>query len=401
MGADAGSGPVGSDRMHIGDLSDPVRRGGADPQARKDLLGRLLRAGSEEAGWEMLEMPAIPGEDLLDPDNPRYDAIQALCLAPEGRAGFLREARRRAADHPEVAAAMVCWFRAIRDEDGVAEWAGSARGVFEEAVDFCRAERDLRSGDRERGIALLERSADAGCVQACMRLGIEMFVGRRTCRDMDGARSRLHAAADAGSGRAESWLMMFDRPPAVADAPDVTGEVRRLPDLGRGSAPEFFVLMDMLEMDYRGRCSDADLADGSGGFENDVFLIRPSQLDERDPPSGVDSPNFLYKPTGLRIAWFRRPFRDSVINADPDPDGLRIVWRLCMASFLKRFGLRSGSEPPSVFQVPGGVRGTCGFVASTCRTVRRRSRRTDRVRNCTSHSSVKLRNSVFGSQGNM
>ena len=51
-----------------------------------------------------------------------------------------------------------------------------------------------------------------------------------------------------------------------------------------------------------------------GGFENDTFLIKPYYWGDDEDES--EKPNFVYKPTGYEIDWYKYPFRDSYSNFD-------------------------------------------------------------------------------------
>ena len=45
------------------------------------------------------------------------------------------------------------------------------------------------------------------------------------------------------------------------------------------------------------------------GFENDTFIIRPYYWG--DDEEKMDLPNFVYKPKGIVISWYKYPFRDA------------------------------------------------------------------------------------------
>lgn len=49
-----------------------------------------------------------------------------------------------------------------------------------------------------------------------------------------------------------------------------------------------------------------------GGYESNVFILNPYYWGEDD---GIaELPNFVYKPNGLEIQWYKYPFRDSYTN---------------------------------------------------------------------------------------
>jgi hypothetical protein len=49
-----------------------------------------------------------------------------------------------------------------------------------------------------------------------------------------------------------------------------------------------------------------------GGFENEIFRIDPYYWGYEEEE--CEKPNFLYKPTGYCINWYKYPFRDSYAN---------------------------------------------------------------------------------------
>ena len=49
-------------------------------------------------------------------------------------------------------------------------------------------------------------------------------------------------------------------------------------------------------------------------FENDTFIIRPYYWGEDEKKQEL--PNFVYKPTGLEISWYKYPLRDAYSNQD-------------------------------------------------------------------------------------
>ena len=49
-----------------------------------------------------------------------------------------------------------------------------------------------------------------------------------------------------------------------------------------------------------------------GGFENDIFSINPYYWGNDEEI--MDQPNFVYKPTGFEIQWYKYPMRDSYMN---------------------------------------------------------------------------------------
>ena len=69
--------------------------------------------------------------------------------------------------------------------------------------------------------------------------------------------------------------------------------------------------------DSYGHCKDEDCRNDRGGYEDDTFAVNPYywgfETDEGYEEK-VKRPNFLYKPTGFEIRWYKYPFRDSYAN---------------------------------------------------------------------------------------
>jgi len=90
-------------------------------------------------------------------------------------------------------------------------------------------------------------------------------------------------------------------------------------------------------------------------FENDTFKIvpywwgdctcgadeynftRPEDAKREEYKQHCDDcmlivPNFLYKPTGFEIRWYKYPMRDSYMNYDITDDEMRGIFRECAKS---------------------------------------------------------------------
>ena len=48
--------------------------------------------------------------------------------------------------------------------------------------------------------------------------------------------------------------------------------------------------------------------------ETDKFIVRPYYWGEDEDEAAL--PNFVYKPTGLKISWYKYPMRDAYSNQD-------------------------------------------------------------------------------------
>lgn len=71
------------------------------------------------------------------------------------------------------------------------------------------------------------------------------------------------------------------------------------------------------------------------GYENDVFCILPFWWGDEDNLEELDKPNFLYKPTGLEIEWYKYPFRSSYMNQDLSIEELRYIFERCYQSIVR------------------------------------------------------------------
>ncbi len=83
--------------------------------------------------------------------------------------------------------------------------------------------------------------------------------------------------------------------------------------------------------DFYGYTTIKDKMNNSGGYENEVFSIRPYWWGDDDAEQ-TDMPNFLYKPTGFEIRWYKYPFRDSYMNKNLSLDKIREIFRHCIGS---------------------------------------------------------------------
>lgn len=67
-----------------------------------------------------------------------------------------------------------------------------------------------------------------------------------------------------------------------------------------------------------------------GGFENDIFAINPYYWGEDE--NIMREPNFIYKPTGLTIDWYKYPLRDSYSNKKITFEELNEILKKCKES---------------------------------------------------------------------
>lgn len=95
------------------------------------------------------------------------------------------------------------------------------------------------------------------------------------------------------------------------------GNSRGEHEVPRGWQDIFCTLLDALSMDYHGE-----------GYENNVFIIRPYFWgddpcpDDGECPCGNVAlcqsmkPNFVFKPSGYELRWYKYPLRDSYANKE-------------------------------------------------------------------------------------
>lgn len=68
-------------------------------------------------------------------------------------------------------------------------------------------------------------------------------------------------------------------------------------------------------------------------FENEVFILRPYYWGDSEEIS--KKPNFVFKPTGLEISWYKYPFRDSYANMPISRKELMEIIDQCKKSLSK------------------------------------------------------------------
>ena len=69
------------------------------------------------------------------------------------------------------------------------------------------------------------------------------------------------------------------------------------------------------------------------GFENEVFSTFPYYWG--DDEELCEKPNFIYKPTGYSIQWYKYALRDSYANQDITFEQLKEILEACKASVRK------------------------------------------------------------------
>lgn len=78
------------------------------------------------------------------------------------------------------------------------------------------------------------------------------------------------------------------------------------------------------DMDYNGTNT------ARGGFENDIFRVTPYYWG--DDEKIEEEPNFIYKPTGYTISWYKYALRDSYSNKSITKKSLDNILQKCVDS---------------------------------------------------------------------
>lgn len=67
-----------------------------------------------------------------------------------------------------------------------------------------------------------------------------------------------------------------------------------------------------------------------GGFENEVFIVNPYYWGLNEEKA--KQPNFIYKPLGFNISWYKYPFRDSYMNKYISKEKFKEILKECKKS---------------------------------------------------------------------
>lgn len=105
---------------------------------------------------------------------------------------------------------------------------------------------------------------------------------------------------------------------------------------------QFHEFLDVCGFDNYGHIDDKELdiykqEETSGNetdvwFENDVFIIRPYYWGDEE--IFCVRPNFVFKPTGFELQWYKYPFRDSYMNQDISFNTLLDILKQCENSLV-------------------------------------------------------------------
>jgi len=211
--------------------------------------------------------------------------------------------------------------------------------------------KDRDESDLKNAIDSFTKSVEFGCNHAAFDLGRMYFSGRFVKRDIEKAYQYMLTAARNDESEARQWIGFFldDEKDAVIgeEAEERNSTIRfyhrsirsfNFPDRSLVDCPEWIVLLDICDLDGHCCCCSEDLASSRGGFENDTFAIRPFYWNDDKTESEI--PNFIFKPTGFEIEWYKYPFRDSYMNRRLNEKQIRHIWRLCIESVVEQYSKR-------------------------------------------------------------
>ena len=81
---------------------------------------------------------------------------------------------------------------------------------------------------------------------------------------------------------------------------------------------------------WDGHAIRGDGFDAQYEYENDTFVIRAYYWG--DDEAKAELPNFVYKPTGLEICWYKYPMRDAYSNQDVSIEDFKEILKECAMS---------------------------------------------------------------------
>ena len=74
-------------------------------------------------------------------------------------------------------------------------------------------------------------------------------------------------------------------------------------------------------------CDNYGYSDSGEDIDNDTFTLRPYYWGEDE--EYAELPNFVYKPNGLEIRWYKYPMRDAYSNMDVDIKTFKNILKKC------------------------------------------------------------------------
>lgn len=95
----------------------------------------------------------------------------------------------------------------------------------------------------------------------------------------------------------------------------------------------FIEVMDSIGIDNFGylECDQLGIYETDrGGFENEVFLVNPYYWGTEKET--CEKPNFIFKPMGLTINWYKSPLRDAYSNIKLNYEQFENILKECQNS---------------------------------------------------------------------
>ena len=111
----------------------------------------------------------------------------------------------------------------------------------------------------------------------------------------------------------------------------------KFPDRNLVECNEWQKLLEITDSDSRGYTYIDQLKSSSGGIDTEYFSINPyywgecdcDDEDEHDEGCPCVRHNFIYKPTGFTIDWYKYPFRDSYMNMNLIEEQIKWIFKKC------------------------------------------------------------------------
>ena len=125
---------------------------------------------------------------------------------------------------------------------------------------------------------------------------------------------------------------------------------------------EWRLITNLTDSGYYGECYLEDRCNDSGGFEDEVICIRPFDWGYDEDPVRASRPNFLFKPSGFNMEWYKYPWRSPEMSENLSLGEIRRIWRLCIDHLLTGRTFEPGPTSgilrlsPSALEVPERLR---------------------------------------------
>lgn len=110
------------------------------------------------------------------------------------------------------------------------------------------------------------------------------------------------------------------------------------PDREIANESAWKLLLELTDSDEYGVCFRSDIRNDRGGYEDDMIAIAPYWYGDEENTER-ERPNFLYKPTGFAIWWYKYAFRASEMNMDLTADDIiQLFLRIDYYLLDKKYG---------------------------------------------------------------